>query len=103
MRLALAFGEPDPDRLARAMPSSLFTQWAALYDFEPWGEERADLRTGILVANVLSALGAKREAGGAFRPVDFMPYAKRERERPARLWSRLVHMLRKRKDGGTGG
>lgn len=45
--------------------------WFAYYGVDPWGEQRADLRTGILVSRVLNSLGADPPV----RPVDSMPYA----------------------------
>ena len=54
-------------------------EWMAFYRIEPFGEERADLRAGI-VASVL-ANANRRKGAKAFMPRDFMPYAKMEDER----------------------
>jgi hypothetical protein len=39
----------------REMPAADFTAWRAAYDFEPWGEERADLREAMQCAIADSA------------------------------------------------
>ena len=51
--------------------SRQFAEWQAYYQVEPWGEERADLRAGIVastIANVNRGKGQK-----PFKPSDFMP------------------------------
>jgi hypothetical protein len=50
------------------MDAEEFGWWAALYQRDPWGEERADLRNAALMALVASALGKKQ-----YKPADFMP------------------------------
>jgi len=48
-----------------------FAEWRAFYELEPWGDDRADLRAGIVastIANVNRGKGQK-----AFNPGDFMP------------------------------
>ena len=46
--------------------------WLALYGIDPWGEERADLRAGIIASQLWNVHGNKSV------PADFMPYAERE-------------------------
>ena len=43
--------------------------WLALYGIDPWGEERADLRMGQLVAMLGNAL--RRKGGRTLKPGDF--------------------------------
>ena len=43
-------------------------QLDALYEIDPWGEERADLRMGIIASTVSASKGGKS------KPSDFMPY-----------------------------
>ena len=57
-----------------------FAEWRAYYQIEPWGEERADLRAGIIastIANVNRGKGQK-----AFMPSDFMPDFDRKPKQP---------------------
>lgn len=43
------------------MPARVFGQWAAYYDVEPWGEERADLRAALIRhTNIATTPGVKR-------------------------------------------
>jgi hypothetical protein len=52
------------------------TEWAAFYALEPFGEERADLRAGIISATVANVnRGEKQEPLAA---ADFMPKFDRE-------------------------
>lgn len=48
------------------------------YELEPWGDQRDDLRTGI-VASAAVAPYAKK--GRQPRPIDFMPFADRSKPR----------------------
>jgi len=66
-RLALALGVTVQDLLVRISSSEL-TEWMAYYQMEPFGEERADLRSAI-VASVTANAASKRR----FKPADFMP------------------------------
>jgi len=54
------------------------TEWMVYYQLEPFGEERADLRAGIIgstIANVNRGKGGK-----VFTPQDFMPKFARPRQ-----------------------
>lgn len=53
------------------MTSAQLSEWMAFAQLEPWGEERADLRAGIIASTMANSMkGAK---GKAFKPQDFMP------------------------------
>lgn len=54
------------DVMLREMTAAQLMDWFAYYAVEPWGEERADLRIGILSAMVANAFGAKA------KPEDFL-------------------------------
>lgn len=63
------------------MTSVQFAEWMAYSKLEPWGEERDDLRMGIIastIANVNRGKGQK-----AFKPDDFMPQFEPETEEQA--------------------
>ena len=52
-------------------------EWVAFYELDPWTEDRADLRAGIVASTVANCHSTK----GKFRPRDFMvDYEKRHRE-----------------------
>jgi hypothetical protein len=52
------------------MTSAQFAEWAAYYQLEPWGEERADVRHGILTSVLANCHRGKSAA--AFKPKDFI-------------------------------
>ena len=52
------------------MPSRTLTEWMAYYEVEPFGQERADLRSGIVASTVANVFGGK---GQRSKPSDFMP------------------------------
>lgn len=64
------------------------------YEISPWDEERADLRNGIL-CSLLDA--CHRTKGAAARPVDFMPYAEKPKQRQstALMKANLAMFLKK--------
>lgn len=48
-----------------------YSEWIAYANLEPFGEERADLRAGIVASTVANcAMGRK---GPSLKPKDFMP------------------------------
>jgi len=73
-RLALALGMPVRELLARVGSDEL-TEWMAFYQLEPFGEMRADLRSGVVAATFANAHRTKDAR--AFTPEDFMPYIER--------------------------
>jgi hypothetical protein len=46
-------------------------EWNAYYGLEPFGEERADLRAGIVAATLANVF--REKSAKAYKPVDFMP------------------------------
>lgn len=69
-RLALALGMTVGELLGRASGREL-TEWTAYYKLEPFGEERADVRAGV-VASVIA--NVHRGKNRPFRPTDFMVF-----------------------------
>ena len=55
-------------RAQTEISSSEFTEWAAYSYLEPWDERRADLRAGIIAAQIHNIFAKK-----AAKPSDFMP------------------------------
>jgi hypothetical protein len=58
-------------RCMQEVDSREFSEWLAYWHLEPWGEGRADLRTGILTST-LANIHRSRETR-PFTPSDFMP------------------------------
>jgi len=63
-------GRHDVDAMLAEMTSGAFAEWMAYSRIEPWGEDRDDLRIGILasmIANMFREKGKK-----AYAPQDFI-------------------------------
>ena len=59
--------------------SRQYAEWQAEYQLDPWGDERADLRAGIIACTIAHV---NRAQGKAFKPSDFMPeFDKRPKQR----------------------
>ncbi len=64
--------------LLAKMTSRQLAEWIAYYRMEPWGEDRADLRSGI-VASTMANINRKKGAS-PFKPEDFMPRFDKKKE-----------------------
>ena len=53
-------------------------QWAAMWYLSPWGEERADLRSGVVAAILANAYRDVKKRSKPFAPGDFMMYNQRD-------------------------
>jgi len=51
----------------------------AYYSLEPWGERRADLRSGIVASTIANVNRPK--GGKAYKPQDFMPRLNRREKK----------------------
>lgn len=65
-----------PSRYGAVVSARDHAELAKFYSVEPWDEMRGDVRTGHLTAVVASAFAGK---GAAPKPIDFMPFVKRQR------------------------
>ena len=70
-RLALSLGLPVRELLAR-MGSDELTEWMAFYQLEPFGDFRADYRSGVIASTFANAHRAQNTS--PFRVEDFMPF-----------------------------
>lgn len=55
-------------RCQQEIDSAEFVEWLAVYELEPFGEERADFRAGIIASTVANSVSKRH-----FSPRDFMP------------------------------
>jgi hypothetical protein len=86
-------GRHDVDGLLDELSSAALAEWLAYFQLEPWGEERADLRAGIVASTVANVnRPAKRKK--AFEPKDFMPRFDAEPEAPETGTLRLMAQMR---------
>ncbi|RJP53628.1 MAG: hypothetical protein C4583_04380 [Anaerolineaceae bacterium] len=58
--------------LAR-MTGQQLLEWSVYAEMEPFGEERADLRMGILAAATVNAMTRTKESDPVAKPEDFLP------------------------------
>ncbi|ADG70069.1 hypothetical protein Plim_4262 (plasmid) [Planctopirus limnophila DSM 3776] len=76
MRLALAMRRVDVDAMLDEMEPEDLREWQAFASIDPFDEERADLRNGILIANLGAMLAPFCGSHLAeLRPVQFMPFS----------------------------
>lgn len=73
--------------------SRQFAEWMAYARLEPWGEERADLRAGIVASTIANANRGKGQK--PYKPQQFMPSfePETEEESAARLLARAMAAL----------
>lgn len=69
-------------QLLASMSAREFTEWMAFDSLEPFGDQRADLRAGIVAATVVNSNPWRKKGSRAARPSDFMLVNQGER-RPA--------------------
>lgn len=71
-------GYPHPDHLLATLSSRQIAEWMVFFSIEgPIGEERADLRAGIIASTLANV---NRGKGKPFRPTDFMPYTEKDED-----------------------
>ena len=85
--------------LKKMRPSELGL-WAALWSIDPWGEQRADLRSAITSYVVAETRRDPKKKSSPFKPRDFMPYATQEGRAQSRdLFNRLKAALKAKPKG----
>ena len=94
---------PHPDYLLRILTAHQLAEWEAYSCIEPFGEERADLRSAIVACANYNALW-QIHAGKKFKPLaprDFMavppPLPKQPVKKQQGVWKLLAAALPKRK------
>jgi hypothetical protein len=73
------------------MGANHFWEWVAFAKLEPFTEERADLRTGIIASTIANIHRGKRRK--AYKPKDFMPQFTLKREQSWEEQLKIVEML----------
>lgn len=77
--------------MLRAMPATLLTEWIAYYTLEPFGEERADLRAGVLASLLANIHRDPKRQRNPFEPGDFFTSLEGTKT-PA--WKRIFDRMR---------
>lgn len=73
-RLALQIGATVGELLGR-MTSVEFTYWQTVYGLQPWGDDRADLRSAFISCTLANAYRDEKKRPTPFDLLDFMPYS----------------------------
>ncbi len=74
--MALQLGCTVAELLDRISTHEL-DEWLAYYQLEPWGEERADLRAGIVASTIANFRPFRKRKSKSFKPKHFMPTFRR--------------------------
>lgn len=61
------------DELLSSMSARELSDWIAFARVEPFGEERADLRSGIIASVIANAHRDRKKRAQPYTPADFMP------------------------------
>ena len=89
--MALALGCTVKE-LKQRMDVREFMEWIAYYKISPFGEERADLRAGIIAAAISNPFRSKNQR--ASKPADFMPdYTKSTRKKTPEEMKAIFRMF----------
>lgn len=88
-RLALALGMTVEDMLDR-MTWREYREWLEFYEVEPFGDERADLRSGIVAALIANVNRDPKKHPQPFKPNEFMPFY----QEPPPTPEQLAHKIR---------
>jgi hypothetical protein len=87
-RLALALGMTVEEMLDR-MTWAEYLEWQEYYGLEPWGEERADLRSAIVASLIANVNRDAKKQPRPYEPTDFMPYYERPEPTPQQLADKI--------------
>lgn len=83
---------PNVDAMLASMPLPLFFEWMEYAKRKPFGEERADLRMGILASALVNIQLAKGQRHT--RPLDFMPFSKGAGARAKQTPTQMLAVLK---------
>jgi hypothetical protein len=90
------------DGLLGELSSRQLAEWLAFFRLEPWGEERADLRAGIVASTVANVHRDGKKRRKPYSPEEFMPRFEVEEEAPEETALRLMGQLRRALGGRQG-
>jgi hypothetical protein len=75
------------DQLLSEISSEELSEWMAYYQLEPFGDERADWRSGMMAATMANLQRSKNRA--PYKPEDFMP----QYDRPEQEWEEQMDVI----------
>lgn len=88
-------GRLDVDTMLAEMSAGQWWEWIAYSHVDPFGEERGDLRAGIIAATIANANRNPKKRPRPFTPADFMPKVN-QRPQKVQSWQeqlKIVEML----------
>lgn len=98
MSLARETGYVSPRRMLGELSLRELGLWAALWEIDPWGEERADLRNAITSYVIAESNRKQKVKATPYKPSDFMPYSLKDEKAKGRdLSHRLKAAFKKEK------
>lgn len=74
-----------------SIPSRLLSEWMAFAELEPFGDERADLRAGIVASTIVNVNRA--QGTPPVKPADFMPKFEEQVEPAGPDWETLLQKV----------
>ncbi len=75
------------------MSSREFAEWIAYHQIEPFGEERADWRAGMIAATMANIFRDAKKRRKPYKPQDFMPKVEEKKEQTWQDQLQIVRML----------
>lgn len=107
MQLCKLLGIVDRPTLYAVLTHKAYSEWLELWNCDPWDEDRADLRAGIVASAAVSPYAKK---GMVPKPIDFMPYAKirklaprkQSTEEMKKTWAGITKMMRRKRGDDNG-
>jgi hypothetical protein len=82
-RLCLELGCLHPDQLLQLLTARQFAEWGEFYALDPFGDQRADLRAGIIAATMSNRWRGKSE--NPLEPLDFCPFKIEPEQTPEQM------------------
>lgn len=100
MRLALASGRLDVDRLAQELGSTGIAEWEAFERIEGgFGARAAWLQTAVLAALYAESHRDSKKRAKPFTAEDFLPWVERAQFSPAAFRRQFSHLTDQKKRG----
>jgi len=81
------------DQLLAQISSRELTEWMAYALVEPWGEERADFRAGVVASVTANAYRDPKKRRTPYEPKDFMPSFARKQPQGWEQQLQIVKLL----------
>lgn len=81
--------------MLREMRPSELGDWIGFWRFSPWGEERADLRSGVVASIIANVNRDTKKRSTPFRPEEFMLFRHQAEDDASKELSRRLRAAMK--------